>query len=200
MNPVTEYGKSKLAAENLLLEMGKKYSIHIVNLRLTMVYGSGGKGNLEKMSKLIQKGLFPPIPETLNHRSLVHIRDVLDVILLVMRDSRADDETFIISGPESPSGREIYNQIRHIYGFKKISFEIPRFVLEYVAQICQWIEQLTRHRMPFNQEVLSRLIDSAWYSSKKIEDKMNWYPKIGLSAGLLEMIGYSKEIQTHETD
>lgn len=56
--------------------------MHVVNLRLAMVYGAGGRGNLERMARLIRCGLFPPLPETGNHRSLVHVDDVVSVMRL----------------------------------------------------------------------------------------------------------------------
>lgn len=40
--PVTAYGQAKLAAEAAVLEAGQRYGMHVVNLRLAMVYGSGG--------------------------------------------------------------------------------------------------------------------------------------------------------------
>ena len=44
--PLTNYGKSKRAAENAVLEAGAKYGMHVVNLRLAMVYGRGGAWEL----------------------------------------------------------------------------------------------------------------------------------------------------------
>jgi nucleoside-diphosphate-sugar epimerase len=188
LNPLSEYGQSKLAAEELIFKLAKKSKINVVNLRLVMVYGRGGHGNLERMAKLISKGLFPPLPETNNHRSMVHIDDVVGAIMCVASDSRAHGQTFILAGPEAPSGRRIYNEIRSLYGYRNISFEIPVVVLRLIANIFQVMQKTSGVRMPFNLEVLSRLLDSAWYSSNKIENVLNWKPKVGLSDGLRRML------------
>ncbi len=188
LNPISEYGKSKLAAEDLIFNLAKKSKISVVNLRLVMVYGKGGHGNLERMANLIAKGLFPPLPETNNHRSMVHIDDVIEAIMCVARDSRAHGETFILTGPEAPSGRKIYNEIRSIYGFGKTNFEIPVVVLRLIANIFECIQKISGVYMPFNREVLGRLLDSAWYSSNKIESFLNWKPKVGLGDGLKRML------------
>jgi nucleoside-diphosphate-sugar epimerase len=45
--PITPYGRAKRAAEDVVREVGAKYGMHVVNLRLAMVYGRGGRGNLE---------------------------------------------------------------------------------------------------------------------------------------------------------
>ena len=115
------------------------------------------------MAKLISKGLFPPLPETNNHRSMVHIDDVVGTIMCVASDSRAHGQTFILAGPEAPSGRGIYNEIRSIYGYRNISLEIPGVVLRLIANIFEVMQKRSGVRMPFNREVLSRLLDSAWY-------------------------------------
>ena len=63
-----------------MLEAGRRHGMHVVNLRLAMVYGAGGRGNLERMGRLVRRGLFPPLPETGNRRSLIHVDDVVDVM------------------------------------------------------------------------------------------------------------------------
>jgi len=191
LNPISEYGKSKLAAEKLLFEVCKKNSVDIVNLRLSMVYGFGSRGNLERMSELIRKRIFPPIPETNNFRSLVHVHDVIDAVMHVANDNRAFGETYIIAGRDSVSGRGLYDEIRKIYGYKKSAFEVPEPIMRYASAIFQIIENKTGLNMPFNKEILSRLFDSAWYSTKKIEDKVGWHPKVDLESGLREMLRYN---------
>lgn len=184
LNPDSEYGKSKLAAEELIFNLAKKTDINIVNLRLVMVYGSGNNGNLERMANLISKGLFPPLPETNNQRSMVHIDDVVEAIICLLSDTRAHGETFILAGPEALSGRRIYNEIRSVLGYRRIKFEIPRLILELVAIFFEFIQITSRVQMPFNREILRRLLDSAWYSNSKLEKLLNFKPSIGFEDGL----------------
>lgn len=40
--PVTQYGQAKRAAEEAVLVAGARFGMHVVNLRLAMVYGRGG--------------------------------------------------------------------------------------------------------------------------------------------------------------
>ena len=57
--PNTAYGNAKLAAEKIVLEIGLSAGMHVVVLRPAMVYGSGSRGNLEKLIKWIHSGWFP---------------------------------------------------------------------------------------------------------------------------------------------
>lgn len=74
--PSTPYGRAKRDAEDVVLDIGQRHGMHFVNLRLAMVYGRGGRGNLERMARGFQAGWFQPLPETGNRWSLVQVDDV----------------------------------------------------------------------------------------------------------------------------
>ncbi len=185
--PDTAYGQSKRAAEEAVLDAGRQYGMHVVNLRLAMVYGHGGRGNLERMGRLVQQGWFPPLPETGNHRSLVHIDDVVAVMQQVAGDSRADGRTYIIAGPDAPSGRQLYDTMRNVLGLPPRYWSVPERVLRGFAWWGDRLEDLLQRRIPYNSEVLDRLLGSAWYSGDRIARELGWRAKVSLRKGLEEM-------------
>ena len=187
--PETAYGQAKRAAEAAVLEAGGRYGMHVVNLRLAMVYGSGGRGNLERMGRLAKRGLFPPLPETANHRSLVHVDDVAAAIRLVADYPRASGRTYIVASHAAPSGRELFDALRSTLQMPRCSWEVPAFLLRFAAIGGDALEMLTRQRMPFDSEVLDRLLGSAWFSPARIERELGWRAKVSLAAGLAEMLG-----------
>ncbi|MBK7846552.1 MAG: NAD-dependent epimerase/dehydratase family protein [Zoogloea sp.] len=64
--PDSAYGRAKRAAEAVVLAAGERYGMRVTVLRPAMVFGAGGRGNLERMAALVRRGLFPPLPETGN--------------------------------------------------------------------------------------------------------------------------------------
>ena len=187
--PITAYGQSKRAAEEVVLEAGVRYGMHVVNLRLAMVYGYGGRGNLERMGRLVCKGCFPPLPETGNHRSLVHVDDVIVAMRMVADDDRANGRTYIVAGPEAPSGRELYNAMREVVGLPHCRWSVPEIVLRGGARCGDSLKSLFKRRAPFDSEVVDRLLGSAWYSSARINRETGWQAKVSLREGLREMFG-----------
>lgn len=187
--PETAYGKSKLAAERAVLDAAQRFGMHVVNLRLSMVYGAGGRGNLERMGRLVARGLFPPLPETGNHRSMIHVDDVVAAMRLVVADQRAAGGTYILAGNEAPSGRELYDALREALGMPPVHWSVPRTLLVLGAWGGDLAGQVSRRRMPLNSEVLERLLNSAWYSSELVRRRLGWAPKVTLRAGLREMLG-----------
>jgi UDP-glucose 4-epimerase len=185
----TVYGLTKRAAEEAVLEAGVCFDMHVVNLRLSMIYGSGGRGNLERMGHLVQRGLFPPLPETGNHRSLVHVDDVVAAMRLVAEDDRANGRTYIVAGQEAPSGRQLYDALRDALGMPPCRWAVPEAALRLAARVGDGIELVTRRRFPLDSEALQRLLGSAWYSSALIERELGWQAKVSLGEGLREMFG-----------
>lgn len=187
--PTTAYGQSKRAAEEAVLEVGRRYGMHVVNLRLSMVYGSGGKGNLERMGRLVRRGWFPPLPETGNHRSLVHVDDVVAAMQMAADDDRANGRTYIVAGPEAPSGRELFDTMREVLGLPRYRWSLSESVLRGAARCGDGFEALFKRRAPIDSEVVDRLLGSAWYSSARIDRELGWRAKITLREGLREMFG-----------
>jgi len=188
-DPATAYGQAKRAAEAVVLAAGQRYGMHVVNLRLAMVYGAGGRGNLERMGRLVQRGLFPPLPETGNHRSLVHADDVVAALRLVAADDRANGRTYIVAAPEAPSGRQLYDGLRMAVGMPRCTWAVSDRALRLVARLGDGVEAITRRRLPLDSEALERLLGSAWYSPARIERELGWRARISLADGLREMFG-----------
>lgn len=186
--PESAYGLAKKAAEAAVRDAGRSYGMHVVNLRLSMVYGAGGRGNLERMARLVRKGLFPPLPENGNRRSLVHVDDVVGAILAVASDARAAGQTYIVCGPEAPSGRQLFDAIREVSGMAPCAWSIPEFMLRLLALTGDGLGKLAGRRLPLDSEVLQRLLGSACYDGSRIAAEIGWQPAIHLREGLREMM------------
>lgn len=186
--PATAYGRAKRAAEEALLEAGERYGMQVVNLRLTMVYGAGGRGNLERMARLVKSGLFPPLPESRNHRSLVHVDDAVRALKLAATSPQAAGRTYIITHPHAPSGRELYDALRAACGLPAMHLSIPAWGLEAAAQLGNLLERFLGRRLPLDREALDRLLGSAWYSPDRIERELGWRAEVSLEKGLIEML------------
>ena len=187
--PVTPYGLAKRAAEVAVLEAGAKYGMHVVNLRLAMVYGLGGRGNLERMARGMRAGWFPPLPETGNRRSLVHVDDVVAAMRLAAESPAANGRTYIVADSRAYSGREIYDKIREVQGKGPARWRVPATLLRAGGRLGDGVGYLLNRPLPLNFEVVDRLLGSACYSPARIELELGWRARVGLAAGVREMLG-----------
>lgn len=189
--PVSSYGKAKRAAEEAVLDAGARYGMHVVNLRLAMVYGYGGRGNLERMARGIAAGWFPPLPETGNRRSLVHVDDVVDAVRLVAAHPTAGGRTYIVAGSLAYSGFEIYDTLRAAMGKPPVRYRVPEWLLRSGGRFGDLLRQFSLRHFPLNSEIVDRLLGSACYLPTKIEHELGWRAKVGLAEGVREMLGVS---------
>lgn len=76
-NPKSNYGKSKLQAEEEIGELTDK-SFKVSIIRPPMVYGKGCKGNFQTVVKLIKK--LPVFPRVNNQRSMIYIDNLSEFV------------------------------------------------------------------------------------------------------------------------
>ncbi|MCK5898788.1 MAG: NAD-dependent epimerase/dehydratase family protein [Methylococcales bacterium] len=182
------YGQSKLAAEKLVLK--ENYVPHPVVIRPCMVYGNSHKGNLPKMIQAIARGVFPPLPEVNNQRSMVHVNDVVSAALLAAEKSKAAKQIYIVSDGEGYSSRQLYEWI--CYALKKPipSLTIPLIMMEILAKIGDVIGRCCGRRFIFDSNVKHKLLGSACYSSVKIEKELGFKARYSVQQALPDIVSY----------
>jgi UDP-glucose 4-epimerase len=157
-DPEGIYGKTKREAELQLLKIGKESGMHVSIIRPSLVYGPNVKGNLQLMFSGIEKGWFPPLPETGNKRSMIHVDDLVRAILLIVDDDRANGEIFIATDGIPYSSREIYNAICSALGKSIPKWNAPKFLFDIVSLISPRIKYK-----------VGKLLGDECYSSAKLE-------------------------------
>lgn len=188
--PDTPYGQSKRDAENLVLH--GDYVPHSVVIRPCMVYGLSAKGNLPRMILAIKRGFFPPLPEVHNHRSMVHVEDLVNAAILAAQNPKAAGQVYIVSDGQDYSTRQLYELICRALKKRPLPFHIPVCLLKGLAKIGDKIGRIRGRRFMFDSDALDKLLSSAWYSSAKIETELNFRSKQNLPNALAEIVGYLK--------
>lgn len=184
----TPYGQSKYAAEQLVLHGG--YVPHPVVIRPSMVYGATEKGNLPQMIKAIAKGVFPPLPETHNRRSMIHVDDVVNAAILAAECPQAAGQIYIVTDGQAYSTRQLYDWIREALGKPPIDWSVPYPLLDVLAKSGDAIGALSRRRFPLDSDALQKLTGSAWYSSAKIERELGFRPQHTLRQALPDIVRF----------
>ncbi len=165
LEPEGIYGKTKREAEIKLLKIAENSIMNISIIRPALVYGPNMKGNLKSMLMAVKKGFFPPLPETGNIRSMIHIDDLVHAILLISESEHSNGEIYIATDGESYSSRDIYNIMRDVVGKRPLKWSVPKFVFLSLALISPRI----RYKV-------DKLLCDQCYSSKKLKS-LGFVPK-----------------------
>lgn len=193
-SPATAYGRSKLAAEQLVLDYGKRAGLHVTCLRLPLVYGPGNKGNLFRMVAAIDRGLFPPLPEVDNRRSMVHVTNVVEAAVLAATQAAANGQCYIVTDDKPYSTRRLYEMICRGLGKRVPRWHVPLGLLKMLGGVGDLLGRVRGKRFLFDSDALNKLMGSAWYSSDKISRELGYHPSINFEGALPELIAwYRKE-------
>lgn len=186
--PNTSYGRAKLAAEQLVLDMNGKSGMRTVCIRPPMVYGKGQKGHLDRMIRAIERGVFPPLPDYPGKRSLVHVDDAARAATLVAERPDAAGKVYIIAEPRAYSSREIYEILLEYLGRRPPGWRLPGALLSSVAKVADLGQWVTRRRLPFNSAALSKLSLPAVYSAAKIERELGFRPERNFASAARDLV------------
>ena len=166
------YGRSKREAEIRLLEIGKESEINISIIRPSLVYGRGVKGNLRRMLLGIKKGWFPPLPETGNRRSMIHVDDLVSILLLAEKDKRSKGEIFIATDGNYYSSKQIYRAMNQSLNKVIKNWEVPNFFFIALAKIGNLINIIIP--FPFDSYRYQKLLGDECFSSKKLQTTLGF--------------------------
>ena len=109
--PDSFYGKSKLAAEQLLAELESE-DFKLAVLRPPMVYGHQAKGNYKRLSKLAQK--LPVFPLVQNERSMIYIDNLCEFIRLIVQNQ--DSGVFYPQNQDYVNTSQLVREIKRTHG------------------------------------------------------------------------------------
>lgn len=123
-NPEDDYGKSKLKAEKLLLELeSENFKVNII--RTPIVYGYGVKANIKNLVNLVNKISVLPFGNIQNKRSMVYIGNLCHMIDEII--TQKQNGIFLASDDEPLSTSKLIELIAKNLEKKIYLIKIPFF-------------------------------------------------------------------------
>jgi len=159
------YGKSKIEAEQIVTEWGRKTGVNTLILRLPLIAGPNPPGNLGAMIRAINGGYYFRIGKGSALRSIVNATDVAGFIPKMMNVRGI----FNLTALRHPSVSEIDSLLGQLLN-KKIR-KLPASVIQLVAFAGDIIPGF-----PINSVMFHKLTDSLTFSSQLAATTIGWKP------------------------
>ena len=164
-NPQTPYGKSKLQAEQFIMQHtlppGKKVYI----LRPCMIHGPGNIGNLNLLYNLVKNGLPWPLGAFENNRSYTSIGNLLFILQRVIEEE-IEPGTYQVADDEPLSTNELIRLIAESINKRVEIWNISPGALKFLAKIGDALG------LPLNSERLKKLTESYVVSNQKLKNAL----------------------------
>ena len=194
-NPTTAYGRSKLAAERLILSEAARRGFEGVCLRFPLVYGPGQRGNLVRMIAAIDRGRFPPPPSAGNRRSMLHVENAVEALMLAGQHPAAAGQTYTVTDGTPYSTRELYDLIRDGLGKRPVQWAVPAWAFRGLAAAGDSARAVLGRRVGFDSDAFQKLLGSAWFSSDKITRELGYRPARALRDAIPQLVAeYRAEV------
>ncbi|PQJ73662.1 nucleoside-diphosphate-sugar epimerase [Polaribacter butkevichii] len=181
-NPVTVYGKSKLAAENYILskEIPKNKRVYI--LRPCMIHGPNNKGNLNLLYSFVSKGIPYPFGKFENKRSFVSVENLCFVINELIDNKNITSGIYNIADDESLSTNQLVSIIGDVVNKQAKIVNVPKGLVKLIAKGGDVLP------LPINSERLQKLTENYEVSNLKIKKAMQKNLPLSAEKGLQKTI------------
>jgi nucleoside-diphosphate-sugar epimerase len=177
--PITDYGKSKLLAEEYISSKVIPDGKRIYILRPCMIHGPENKGNLNLLYKFISKGFPWPLGSFENKRSFCSIENLCFVIKELIENDKIPSGVYNVADDDEISTNEIIYLISKTLSRDVNFLNIPKFLILGIAKIGDIL------KLPLNSERLLKLTESYVVSNKKLLEQLNKPLPIKSKDGLL---------------
>ncbi len=175
--PVDPYAQSKFEAEQELTVLGQKTGMEVVIIRPVLVYGPGVKGNIFRLLQLIQKGIPLPFKGIDNHRSLLALDNLVDLIILSSHHPRAANQIFLAADGDDISTDKLVRLCANNMHQQLRMFSVPGFILAILVRMLRPVRKLEQ-----------RLYGSLQVDINRARTLLGWQPPKSLEQGIAETV------------
>ena len=162
-NPITVYGKSKLAAEEYILSKKNLKDKRVYILRPCMIHGPNNKGNLNLLYSFVLKGIPYPFGKYINRRSFVSVENLCFIIKELIDNTKIESGIYNIADDNSLSTIDLVKVISEVLCKPTRILKIPKLFVRFIAKVGDLFP------LPINSERLLKLTENYEVSNLKIK-------------------------------
>lgn len=189
--PITAYGRSKYAAEEVVLAV--KDSLPVTIVRPPAVYGERDSAILS-FFQTVNKGIAPLIGFSEKHVSLVHVHDLARGIVEAFESPNTIGKTYFISSDEFYTWENISRETAEILGKKTITLKIPHAVVMTLAAVSEFFGRFSSKPPVFNYEKGTDIIQEYWIcSTEAARNDFGYKQQVSLHDGITRTVQWYKE-------
>lgn len=190
-SPITTYGRSKVAQEELTKGYMDKLPITIV--RPPAIYGDRDT-EIYLVFKTFKQGLMTLVGFNRKELSIIYVKDLVHGIYLAATKEIAKGETYFISSKEFYNWPQIGKVIKKGMGKGAINLRLPHALVYTVATFAQFFSMFSKKPATFNLEKARDFVQEAWTcDTTKAQKDLGFVEKYTIEEGMQATIDWYKK-------
>ena len=181
-NPITAYGKSKLAAEEYISNQKLPEGKRVYILRPCMIHGPANKGNLNLLYNFVSKGIPYPFGAYENQRSFLSVENLCFVIKELIENKSIASGVYHVADDDTLSTKELVSIIGNVVSKPAKILNTPNWLVSLIAKAGDFLP------LPINTERVQKLTENYCVSNAKIKKAIGKELPLTAAEGIVKTI------------
>jgi dihydroflavonol-4-reductase len=191
--PITTYGRSKLAQEELAKTFMDKLPVTVC--RAPAVYGDRDT-EIFIFFKTFSKGLMTSIGLNDKQVSLIHAVDLVRGLYLASVSEKAAGQIYFITSEKYYTWKEVGDITSKVMNKKPFKVKVPHFLVYTIAAIAQFFSLFSSKAATLNIEKAKDITRSAWICDyRKAFNDFGFKEQLTLEQGIRRTVDWYKEMK-----
>ncbi len=180
--PVSEYGKSKLKAEEYVLS--KRDLLPVTIIRPPAVYGPRDT-DIYRFFKTVRMGIIPKWQNRDKYLSFIYVKDLVRAIILAASHAKAINKIYFVAEPRPHSWDEVAYEALNFFKKQAIHVPIPLVLVKGIAFFSEQWSKIAKKPSIINQQKVAELLPDFWICSpQKIKNDLGFEAPTPLHSGV----------------
>jgi dihydroflavonol-4-reductase len=188
LNPITFYGQSKKAGEEVALKYSASLPIKVI--RPPVVYGPREE-NLYTFFKLVKKGWGLQIGRSPKKLSLIYVADLVQAMIMVCDPRAEQKKVYFVTDGETYSWQEVAKAAADKMNVSMKALTIPESILIPIAIFFEVLAMLSAKPALFDRQRMIDIRQSCWTASpENFFRDFDFTPQFNLTTGLAHTLDW----------
>lgn len=182
--PITHYGRSKAAAEELTLAARQRFPVTIA--RPPSIYGPADWRMLP-LYRAAKRG-WVPLPGPSRTASMIHVQDCVAALSTMVTSDAPSGRTYFVEDGTPQDTATMARRIGAAVGRGRVRIiRVPSPILRVAGAVSEGIGRLRRVPVLLHRDKVRELLQPHWAcSSAALRDDLGWAPQVAFDAGVDE--------------
>lgn len=199
-NAVFEYGRTKILAEQEVIDNCSGYPIHYTIVRPTGILGAGDMATAHQFFWAINMGLFFFVPGSVHGPAgricYTHVTDIVKGIMMTVGNPKAYEQTYFLSANSMTYEALLRRSCQNLGRIQPFFYLPYNFVKQVVGIVGPVFKLKFKNVFLFQPVMIDQLRVNRVYSSEKAKRELGWTPTYSMEEAVDDMIRVQKTVGT----